>query len=116
MSAISDLPEGFADLSAFIAWALPTEAGRTARRRNSTMDELRAFYDAMMPRIDAVLVHLNGFPLESMPAQETSLMRLALSFAEVAPYIEQYFRASIPETFDEARFIIGHEQPAGRRA
>lgn len=108
---MTDLPAAFADLERFAAWSLPTESARAARRRAGPLDALRVFYDAMLPRLSDALSHLDTFPLDGMPPAEQKLMDLCLSFAEVAPYVEQYFRTTIPETFDEARFIYGHEQP-----
>jgi hypothetical protein len=59
------LPESFSDLEQFAArWALPTENERHARRQASTMAELRSFYDAVLPRIDAIFAYLNDFPLD----------------------------------------------------
>ena len=43
-------------------WALPTKNERHARRLGSTVAELRTFYDAVLPRIDAMLAYLNDFP------------------------------------------------------
>jgi len=42
-------------------WELPTENERHARRLGSTVAELRTFYDAVLPRIDAMLAYLNDF-------------------------------------------------------
>ena len=46
------LPPEFADLEPFADWALPTERERYAKRLSSTMDELQAFYDAALPRLE----------------------------------------------------------------
>ena len=47
------LPAGFADLEPFTAsGALATEKERFAKRLASSMDELQAFYDAALPRLD----------------------------------------------------------------
>jgi hypothetical protein len=65
-------------------WALPTENERHARRLGSTMAELRTFYDAVLPRIDA-LAYLNDFPLDSPPTDARALLHRSPSLAEVAP-------------------------------
>ncbi len=54
------LPAGFEDLEKWLDWALPTMAERSARRSASSMDDLQAFYDAMLPRLDAALAYLSG--------------------------------------------------------
>ncbi len=45
------LPEPFLDLESFIDWALERERQRTEKREASTMDEVRAFSDAVFPLI-----------------------------------------------------------------
>ena len=52
-TSVPTLPADFADLEPFAEWAIPTERARYAKRLSSTMDELQAFYDAALPRMDA---------------------------------------------------------------
>jgi hypothetical protein len=105
------LPERFSDLAGFSRWALATEAARGQQRRDSSLDEIRRFYDAMLPRLMAVLEYLNEFPLGRMPESESRLLNLSFAFAEIAPFIEQYGRTIIPENFDERRFVPAHDKP-----
>ncbi|HEY5210915.1 MAG TPA: hypothetical protein VIJ42_15870 [Stellaceae bacterium] len=105
------LPSGFSDLDGFADWALPTEAARAQRRRDSTLDDIRKFYDAMLPRLMATLDYLNGFPLDRMPEPERRLFDLSLAFAEIAPFVEQYGRTILPENFDERRFVPVRDNP-----
>ncbi len=110
------LPAEFSDLQRFTGWSLPTEVARAQRRRDSTLDEIREFYDAMLPRLMPALDYLNGFPLSRMPAPELSLFHMSLAFAEIAPFVEQYGRTVLPEIFDERRFVPVHDLPApGKR-
>lgn len=109
------LPSEFADLQGFSGWALATETARAQRRRDSTLDELREFYDAMLPRLMAALDYLNGFPLSHMPAQELALLQMSFAFAEIAPFVEQYGRTVLPEIFDERRFVPLHDLAQGKR-
>ncbi len=44
------LPGQFQDLALFLEWALATERERSAKRQSSTMGEIKAFYQAMLPR------------------------------------------------------------------
>ena len=57
------LPEPFVDLAPYLAWSLPTERERSARRQSSPMDEISAFYQAMLPRMEAILSYLAQYPL-----------------------------------------------------
>ena len=85
------LPKAFADLEPFVdGWAIATMKARHARRISSTAEERRAFYQAMLPRLNAVTEYLNGFPLHAMPEDAATLMRLALSLSEVALTQEIY--------------------------
>jgi hypothetical protein len=58
------LPEAFADLAPYLAWALPTGRERCAKRRSSTMTEINAFYQAMLPRMDEILSYVDGVLVE----------------------------------------------------
>jgi hypothetical protein len=50
LRADRQLPEPFQDLEPHLAWSLPTDRERSAKRQSSTMAEINAFYHAMLPR------------------------------------------------------------------
>lgn len=103
------LPQEFSDLAPFLDWALPTADERQTRRRTASKAELRAFYDAMLPRIEAVLAQVDAYPLGALPEPLHPLYDLALSLAEVAPHIELYGGApGVPFAFEETRFVAMH--------
>jgi hypothetical protein len=108
------LPAGFSELEKFSGWILSTEGERMQKRRDSTLEDLKALYDAMLPRLEEALSHLNQFPLDAMPEAEERLLRLTFALAEVTPFVEQYRRTVLPELFDERRFEILHDKAAGR--
>ena len=58
------LPEPFADLAPYLAWSLPTDRERSAKRQSSTMEEINAFYHAMLPRMEEILSCLEQYPPE----------------------------------------------------
>ncbi len=107
-------PEGYSDLQPLADWALPTEAERSQRRRDSTLAELQAFYQTMMPRLPQLLDYLNGFALDDLPARERRLLHLSFAFAEISPFVEQYHRVVLPLNFDERRFTPMHDDPGNR--
>ncbi len=112
MSATTDrprFPEGFADLESLGAWALVSEKARSRRRRECELAEIEAFYDAIMPRVPAILSYLQEYPLPALNEPQRRLLDLCLAFAEVAPFVEQYRRTILPELFDEERFVPFHE-------
>lgn len=86
----AELPPGYEDLAVHLSWALPTEHGRRALRAASSMAEIQAFYDAMLPRMEAVLEFLSEFPVDDPPADVYRLFLLATALAEIAPAIEMY--------------------------
>ena len=93
MSAASPaiLPPGFGDVEAFVGtWALPDAAARLAKRQESTIAELRRFYDTMLPLGESALAWLRDYPLGTLPPEGERLLKLMLSLAEVAPAVEWY--------------------------
>ena len=66
-------------------------------------------YDALLPRLDAMLEHLNAYRLDAMPADAQRRFFLTLSFAEIAPFVECYRgEPRVPDSFDESRFHALH--------
>ena len=99
------LPEPFADLEGFANdWALATESERVAKRYASSMAELQSFYDAMLPRVEAMLEHLNRFSLEGLPEPEQRLLYLTFSLAEASLPVEIFGEPQVPYGFDPARY------------
>jgi hypothetical protein len=103
------LPEPFQDLTPYLAWSLPTERERSAKRQASTMAEINTFYQAVLPRMEEVLPYLAQYPLENIPAEVQRLFYLALALAEVAPAVENFGQPSVVEGYDIARFIPAHD-------
>ena len=99
----STLPEDFRDLEGWTDWCLETEKERSDRRQASSFEDVRAFYDAMLPRVEAALAYLDSFPMDAMPPNEWRLFLLTLSLAEVAPAIEAFGQVSVVDGFDIAR-------------
>ncbi len=103
------LPAEFADLECYAGqWAIPDGPSRGEKRRASTMEEIRAFYDAMIGRIDAIIAALKRYQPEQMPPEAMRLLYLLLSLAEVSRAVEQYGTPGT-EGLDESRFELLHE-------
>lgn len=103
------LPEPFQDLTPYLAWSLPTERERSAKRQASAMAEINTFYQAVLPRMEEVLPYLAQYPLENIPEEVQRLFYLALALAEVAPAVENFGQPSVVEGYDIARFIPVHD-------
>ena len=84
-------PEAFADLKGFLEkWALPTNAERYSVRSTCSMEELRAFYDAMVPRLEDLLAWLDRKPIDELEGADLQLLQLCLALSEVGLAIEVY--------------------------
>ena len=98
------LPEPFADLAPWLDWALESERARTAKKVASSMEELRAFYDALMPRMEEIVAYLEGVAAGDMPAPAHRLYLMTLSLVEVSNLVEIYKRRDIIEACDPLDF------------
>jgi hypothetical protein len=104
------LPEPFSDLEPYLAWSLPTEKERQHKRVSSTMGAIQAFYDAILPRMTAIIDYLGQFPLNAMPADAQRLLHLTFSLAEIAPAVEQFKQPSVADGYDATRFVPTHNR------
>ena len=99
------LPVQFADLEPFAGWALPDEVSRGRKRSSSAMQEIQAFYDAILPRMEEVLGYLNAHPLNELSPEAERLMSMVLSLAEIGPAVEFYGEPSVIDGFPTERFL-----------
>lgn len=101
------LPKGYDDLTPHVEkWSLGTHDGRYVVRREASREELKEFYDTMLPRMDDILNLADEHPLGQMPEDVENLFFMALSIAEVSPHIELYGGDPlVPHSFDESRFV-----------
>jgi hypothetical protein len=101
------LPAAFSDLAPWAqVWVLPNERARRDLRCQSSMEALQAFYDAMLARMDAIIGHLNTYPLDAMPEPERNLLDLARAFLEAAPAVELFHAPEVPDGFPWQRFTV----------
>ncbi len=104
------LPESFQDLEPFVAaWSLATEKERNRKRLSSSMEEIQAFYEAILPRMERVIAYLNQFPLDAMPVDAQRLLYLTFSLAEVSTAVELFKQPSVVDGYDAARFVPVHK-------
>jgi hypothetical protein len=83
------LPAQFADLAVWVRdWALTTERERFLKLHSVQLLQLRDFYQAMLPRIDEILVYLNQWEVSALPADARTLFDLAMTFSETAHPID----------------------------
>lgn len=92
------LPGAFTELETVIDWALPTERERYQKRISSTMKELRAFYDTVVPRADEARAYLDTFELAAMPPEAQRLMWLLFSLITVSYPVDVFGRPRVPDS------------------
>ena len=109
------LPAQFADLDDMaVEWALPTQTSRLEKRLSSSMEEIREFYDRLVPRLEQMLDYLDQFPLQAMPADAQHLLNLAFAAAMLAPAVEMFKQPAVVCGFDPRNFLPTHEPTSTR--
>ena len=102
------LPEAFEDLVPWLDWALDSERARTAKKMAASMEELRALYDAVMPRMEEIIAYLDSVPSDDRPAPAHRLYLITLSLVEVSNLVEIYKRRDVIEACDPLHFNPQH--------
>lgn len=99
------LPEEFADLAPLVdEWSLRSEKERHDKRVTSRLEEVKAFYGAVLPRMDAIIAYLDRFPLAAMPPDAQRLYFLALTCMEMSHPIDLHWRTpDIDDAFPSSR-------------
>ncbi len=92
-------PEQFADIEGIAApWSLASYNDRQAKRHNSNMDELQAFYDTVFPRSKAMLAYCDGFDIDDWPDEVKALMNTLYSLVTVSFAVEVWKQPRVPDT------------------
>lgn len=94
----TQLPPAFADLEPWTAWSLATEGERYAKRAASTIDDLRAFSEALTPRMHDVIGHLTGFAWGTpLPPADERLYHMGLSYMEATIPLDLAWKSPVAE-------------------
>ena len=93
------LPPEFSALEPFAKeWCLASEPERYAKRLASSMEEIKAFYDALFPRAQEAIAYLDKFPLHDLPADALRLLQLLYSLIMVSFPVEIWRQPYLPDT------------------
>jgi hypothetical protein len=93
------LPASFVDLEPFAdRWCLASERERYNQRLASTVDEMQAFYDAVVPRAHDAMNYLEQFSLDSLPEEALNLLHLLYSMIEVSFPVEVWHQPRVPDS------------------
>jgi hypothetical protein len=92
------LPKGFEALAPYaLTWGkLNSQEDRYLLRQQTSMEELKAFYDAAAPRLEEIFDHLDKFPMDDLPEAEALLYRTTLGLTETAMAIEVFNQPTVP--------------------
>jgi hypothetical protein len=80
-------------------WGLPTLAERVQKRTASSMEQISAFYEAMLPHMEEIIAHLNRFPLDAIPEDSRQLANAALAMCEIDNPV-RWGEVLLPSGFD----------------
>lgn len=96
----------FPELAPFVAkWGRPTLMERVHVRCESTFEELKAFHDAMLPRLEEVIAFLDQWPLSDIPERWLPLSYAALAMCEIDNSVNRWGRVLLPDAQD-ARTVV----------
>ena len=80
----SPLPAEFADLEPFSDWSIEKDDDRYQKRLSSSMSEMQALYDALVPRAPAAMEYLDQFDLKELPDSALRLLWLLYSLTAIS--------------------------------
>jgi hypothetical protein len=92
------LPEQFSELTAYSDWVLETWRERYDKRLSSSMEEMQAFYDAVMPRLQEIVDHCDTFDLDDLPEDVRNLLLLTFALCEVSFPVEAWRQPRVPDS------------------
>jgi hypothetical protein len=110
--SVSRLPNEFSDLEVWCeAWCLAGTAARNDRRYATPIEEIRAFYEAMLPRAEAALDYLSALQLGELDNRQENLLKRFLSLAEIGPAVEWYGDSKVSDGYDPRAIPLVVEVP-----
>lgn len=92
------LPSAFADLERFIDWAIPNEEGRYQKRINSSMADMRDFYEAIVVRADDARKYLDTCDYPDLSPDAMRLLWMLFSLIVVSYPVDVFGRPRVPDS------------------
>jgi hypothetical protein len=106
------LPSAFAELERFAeTWCLPTEAERWNRRTDSSMLEMREFYEAFFPRLEEAIDYCDKFPLDDVADDALNLLHMIYSLVMVSMAVEVFGQPKPTDSADAVIDRVGEPVP-----
>jgi len=107
------LPARFAELQRFEEWIQWEDEARVQKHVGADVEELAAFYDAMLARAGEIWDYLAEVRLaDGLRAEDEALLVLAITFAEISDGVE-YYSPDSTAAVDMPRFKALHDSVFG---
>ena len=91
-------PPEFADLEPFAEWSIEKDHDRYQKRLASSMGEMQALYDALVPRAPAAMAYLDQFDLKELPDNAIRLIWLLYSLTTISFAVDIFKQPRIPDS------------------
>lgn len=91
-------PPEFADLEPFAEWSIEKDHDRYQKRLASSMPEMQALYDALVPRAPAAMEYLDQFDLKDLPDSAVRLLWLLYALTNVGFAVDIFKQPKIPDS------------------
>ena len=105
------LPDGFEDLERFKDWCLPTAEATWRKKVQAPFSELQELYEALLPRMEAIVETLRKYRLDNMPPDVERLLYLGCALKEIATSVEYWGASDFPDLYPFERWKIVMERP-----
>ncbi|GAB6984322.1 hypothetical protein [Nocardioides pyridinolyticus] len=109
-SSTVGFPAGFEELAEFSDWCLSRDSDRIARRLDAPFPEMVAFYDGVLPHVARAMSYLATRPVENPSLEDTNLVNLLKTMAEMANAVEIYHQGAIPDAGDLRLYVSTIDQ------
>lgn len=96
------LPHGFSDLEHLVPeWSIEDGHERYVKRVNSSMEQIRAFYDEVFPHAEAAVAYLDRFDYQqALPEDAANLRNLLYSLITVSLAVELWNQPRVKHSAD----------------
>ena len=116
MSLAKTLPAPFKELERFLDWALPSETLRLRKRESLPLEDIREFYDAVLPKADVIFAYFRSAETEAggaanVDAETRLLFVLMLAFSEASLSVELHKSPIVPDGMPGDIWKPEHETP-----
>jgi hypothetical protein len=110
----TQFPKGFEQFAPLAPeWILNDNLERQRKRANSTLAQVKAFYDAVFPHMDRVLAYLNTRPMDNLSDADRTLYRLTATWMEISHPIDLHWKDTDQRNiFDYERVHLVEPSPA----